>query len=57
MYPRNAATPPRIAIGPVVQIADGAVQSSGVSVVVRADGRSDTAGGGTVSYGASSSVV
>lgn len=57
MYPRNAATPPRIAIGPVVQISDGAVQSSGVSVVVRAEGGSETAGGGTISYGASSSIV
>lgn len=57
MYPRNAASPPRIAIGPVLQISDGAVQSSGVSVVVRAEGGSETAGGGTVSYGASSSVV
>ena len=57
MYPKNAANPPRIAIGPVVQIADGAVQSSGVSVVVRAEGGSETAGGGTISYGASSSVV
>ena len=57
MYPKNAATPPRIAIGPVVQISDGSVQSSGVSVVVRAEGGSETSGGGTVSYGASSSVV
>lgn len=57
MYPRNSATPPRIAIGPVVQISDGAVQSTGVSVAVRAEGGSETAGGGTISYGASSSVV
>lgn len=57
MYPRNAASPPRIAIGAVVQISDGAVQSSGVSVVVRPEGGSETAGGGTISYGASSNVV
>jgi hypothetical protein len=57
MYPRNAATPPRIAIGAVVQISDGAVQSSGVSVVVRAEGGSESAGGGTVSYGGSSGIV
>lgn len=57
MYPRNAATPPRIAIGAVVQISDGAVQTSGVSVAVRAEGGSETAGGGTVSYGASSGIV
>lgn len=57
MYPRNAASPPRIAIGAVVQISDGAVQSAGVSVAVRAEGGAETAGGGTVSYGASSSIV
>lgn len=56
-YPRNAATPPRIAIGAVIQISDGAVQSSGVSVVVRPEGGSETAGGGTISYGATTSVV
>jgi len=57
MFPRNSATPPRIAIGAVIQISDGAVQSAGVSVVVRAEGGSETAGGGTVSYGASSNIV
>ena len=57
MYPRNNATPPRIAIGAVVQISDGAVQSSGVSVVVRAEGGSETAGGGTISYGGTTSIV
>ena len=57
MYPRNAASPPRIAIGQVVLIADGTVQTSGVSVVVRAEGGSETAGGGTISYGASSNIV
>lgn len=57
MYPRNAASPPRIAVGAVIQTSDGAVQSTGVSIVVRAEGGSETAGGGTTSYGASSSVV
>lgn len=57
MYPRNAATPERIPVGAVVQISDGAVQTSGVSVVVRPQGGSETAGGGTVSYGASSGIV
>lgn len=56
-YPRNAASPPRIAIGAVVQISDGAVQSSGVSVAVRAEGGSESAGGGTITYGGSSNVV
>ena len=56
MYPKNAVSPPRIAIGAVVQISDGAVQS-GVSIAVRAEGGAEAAGGGTVSYGASSGVV
>lgn len=50
MYPRNAASPQRIAIGPVVQISDGAVQTSGVSVIVLPFGTTASAGGGTVGY-------
>lgn len=57
MYPKNSASPPRIAIGPVLQISDGAVQTSGVSVVVRPEGGSEGAGGGTISYGGTSNVV
>jgi hypothetical protein len=56
MYPRNAASPPRIAVGTVVQIADGAVQTTGVSVVVRAEGGSETAGAGTLAVGPTSGV-
>lgn len=50
MYPKNAASPERIAIGPVVQISDGAVQTSGVSVKVLPQGTTASAGGGTVAY-------
>jgi hypothetical protein len=50
MYPRNAASPPRLALGAVVQISDGAVQTSGVSVKVRPEGGAAAAGGGTVAY-------
>ena len=50
MYPRNAASPERIAIGPVVKISDGAVQTSGVSVSVLPMGASSGAGAGTVAY-------
>jgi hypothetical protein len=50
MYPRNAASPPRLAIGAVVQISDGAVQTSGVSVKVRPEGGTASAGGGTIAY-------
>ncbi len=57
MYPRNAATPPKIALGAVVQISDGAVQTSGVSVVVAPEGGTESAGGGTVTYGGSSGIV
>ena len=57
MYPRNAVSPPRIAIGAVVQIADGAVQTSGVSVVVRPEGGAESAGAGTIAYSAASGLV
>lgn len=57
MYPKNAASPPRIYLGPVIQISDGAVQTSGVSVVVRPEGGSESAGGGTLSFGGSSSAA
>lgn len=49
-YPKNAATPPRIAVGAVVQISDGAVQTSGVSIRVVPQGGSAAAGIGTTSY-------
>lgn len=57
MYPRNAASPERIAIGAVVQISDGAVQSSGVSITVRGQGGAEAAGGGTTAYGATGVIV
>jgi hypothetical protein len=50
MYPRNAASPQRIAIGAVVQISDGAVQTSGVTVRVLPFGGSESDGGGTTAY-------
>ena len=50
MYPRNASSPPRIAVGAVVQISDGAVQTSGVSIKVIPQGGSASAGGGTTAY-------
>lgn len=50
MYPRNAASPERIGIGPVVQISDGAVQTSGVSISVRGQGGASGAGSGTTAY-------
>jgi hypothetical protein len=50
MYPRNAASPDRIYVGSVLQISDGAVQTSGVAVTVTPFGGSETAAGGTVAY-------
>jgi hypothetical protein len=50
MYPKNAASPERIAIGAVVQISDGAVQTSGVSISVKPQGNAASAGGGTTTY-------
>jgi hypothetical protein len=50
MYARNSASPERLAIGAVVQISDGAVQTSGVSVKVLPIGTTASAGGGTIAY-------
>ena len=50
MYPRNAASPERIAIGPVVLIADGTVQTSGVTVRIIPFGGSEADGLGIVAY-------
>ena len=57
MYPRNAASPERISIGAVVQISDGAVQSSGVAVKVIPFGGSESSGAGTVAYTADGVVL
>ncbi|MCP5016288.1 MAG: hypothetical protein GY938_13605 [Ketobacter sp.] len=56
MYPKNNASPERIAVGQVVLIADGTIQSSGVSITVRGQGGSEAAGGGTTAYGADNTV-
>lgn len=50
MYPRNAASPERIAIGPVVQISDGAVQTSGCTVRLLESGGAEGDGGGATAY-------
>jgi len=57
MYPRNAVSPPRIALGAVIQISDGAVQTAGVSIVMRVEGGGEIAGGGTITYGTTSNIV
>jgi len=55
-YPRNAASPERIAIGAVILIADGTVQTSGVAVTVRGQGGAEAGSGGTIAYGATGIV-
>ena len=57
MYPKNAASPERVDIGPVVQISDGAVQTSGVSVTVVPHGGVEASGGGTIAYTAAGVVL
>ena len=55
-YPRNAASPERLAIGAVSLIADGTVQTSAVVITVRGQGGAEGTGGGTTVYGASGIV-
>lgn len=50
MYPKNAASPEPIAIGAVVQISDGAVQTSGCTVRIKPIGVAEGDGGGTTAY-------
>ena len=56
-YPRNAASPERVDIGPVIQISDGAVQTAGVAVKVIPFGGTEASGGGTVAYSADGVVL
>jgi len=54
MYPKNAATPPTIAIGSIYQISDGAIQTSGASARVLTAGGSWGAAAGTLTCDATS---
>jgi hypothetical protein len=56
MYPRNAASPERLAIGALVLISDGTVQTSDATITVRGQGGSEASGGGTIAYGATGVV-
>jgi hypothetical protein len=49
-YPRNAASTEPVDIGAVVQISDGAVQTSGVTVRIKPKGVSEADGAGSVAY-------
>jgi hypothetical protein len=50
VYPRNAASPEPIAIGAVVQISDGAVQTSGCTVRIKPIGVAEGDGAGATAY-------
>jgi len=56
MYPRNNASPERIAIGAVIDIATGAVQTSGVAITYRAQGGAEAVGANAAVFGASGIV-
>ncbi len=53
-YPRNAATPPIVTVGQVVQASDGAIQTSGASVRVKTGTGAWGAGAGTLACDATS---
>lgn len=55
-YPRNAASPPEIAIGAILQTSDGAQQTSGASVRVKIGSGSWGAGAGTLACDATSGI-
>jgi hypothetical protein len=49
MYARNSASPRPITVGQIILIADGTVQTTGVSAKIRKDGGTWTAGSGSTS--------
>lgn len=57
MYPRNAASPPTVAVGSIYLIADGTIQTSGASVRVKTGGGAWGAGGGSLGYDATSGAI
>lgn len=48
MYPKNAASPPRLSVGAIYQISDGAKQTTGASATVTPEGGAEGAAGGTL---------
>ena len=56
MYPRNAVSPERLAIGAVVQISDGAVQTAGIVITYCAQGGAEGAATNAADVGASGVV-
>lgn len=56
MYPRNAASPPTIDLGQILQLSDGAVQISGASVRVKTGTGAWGAGSGSLDCDATSGI-
>lgn len=56
MYPKNSASPPRIAVGAIYTIATGAAVVADAAVVVRPEGGDEAAGTGTLVVGATSGI-
>lgn len=56
MYPKNNASPERIAVGAIYQISDGAIQTTGASVRVMPQGGAAGAGGGTLACDTTSGI-
>jgi hypothetical protein len=56
MYPRNAASPPTIDLGQILQLSDGAVQTSGASVRVKIGTGAWSAGAGSLDCDATSGI-
>ncbi len=56
MFPRNAATPPEIDLGQILQLSDGAIQTTGASVRVKIGTGAWGSGAGTLSCDATSGI-
>jgi hypothetical protein len=56
MYPRNAASPPTIDLGQILQLSDGTVQTSGASVRVKIGTGAWGAGAGSLDCDATSGI-
>lgn len=56
MYPKNAASPERIAVGAIYLLADGTIQTTGASVRVMPQGGAAGAGTGTLDVDATSGI-
>jgi len=56
MYPKNAATPPEVDLGQMLQLSDGAIQTTGASVRVKIGTGAWGAGAGTLACDATSGI-